>query len=63
MKTVFKCKAMIPSLAHHNIECVFEIFSESHNAAFVPRHHEDLPVAHVAYVEQAMISYAISGVP
>src|SRR6476620_6747886 len=31
MKTVFKCKAMIPLLAHHYIECVFEIFSEGRN--------------------------------
>ena len=42
MKTVFKCKAMIPFARASHIECVFEIFSESHNAAFVPRHDENL---------------------
>src|SRR5580765_2464783 len=30
------------SLAHHDIECLFEIFSERHNAAFVPGHRENL---------------------
>ena len=41
------------SCAHQDIKCVFEIFSESHNAAFVPGHHENLAAPHIGSLEQA----------
>src|SRR5689334_18428624 len=41
------------SLAHQYIKCLFEGFSESHNAAFVSCHDENLAALHVACLEQA----------
>src|SRR4029077_3237949 len=40
------------SCAHQDIKCVFEIFSESHNAAFVTSHGENLSASHIAYRKQ-----------
>jgi hypothetical protein len=52
------------SYVHQDIECVFEIFPESHNAGLVSRHgaktfllRRSLPL------NRRIISYAISGVP
>jgi hypothetical protein len=41
------------SCAHQDIKCVFEIFSESHNAAFVTSHGENLSASHIGSLEQA----------
>jgi hypothetical protein len=48
---------------HQDIECVFEIFPESHNAGLVSRHGENLSASKIAPLNRRIISYAISGVP
>ena len=52
MKTVFKCKAMIPFARASQHRMRLRDFSESHNAAFVSRHDENLSASHIVYREQ-----------
>jgi hypothetical protein len=41
------------SYVHQDIECVFEIFPESHNAGLVSRHGGNLSASKIAPLEQA----------
>src|SRR5438067_10917796 len=52
METGFRRKKLMP-LAQQHGECLFEIFSESHNAAFVSRHNENLAASHIGFRKQA----------
>jgi hypothetical protein len=51
------------SYVHQDIECVFEIFPESHNAGLVSHHGENLSASKIIPLNRRIISYAISSVP
>src|SRR5438067_10669814 len=53
METVFDARNCCLSLAQQHGECLFEIFSVSHNAAFVSRHNENLAASHIGFRKQA----------
>jgi hypothetical protein len=44
------------SCAHQGIKCVFEIFSESHNAGLVSRHGENLSASHIARTQSVGVN-------